>query len=74
MGNIVEVQKYFQNVHKAHGWLLEKDCVIPQLPHETRWNSQPDCTEKFPLNMPKTFIQMLQDLNQPVNLPRSSVS
>ncbi|KAJ8889829.1 hypothetical protein PR048_009333, partial [Dryococelus australis] len=33
--HIVEVQMYFRKVHKAHGWLLEEYCVMPQLPNET---------------------------------------
>lgn len=48
--HIVEIQKYFRNVHKAHGLLKEKGGCMPQLPNETRWNSVVDCLETFVKN------------------------
>jgi len=29
--HVVEVQKYFRNVHQARGWLEEKGGLVPQL-------------------------------------------
>ena len=47
---VVEVQKYFRNVHMAHGLLKEKGGCMPQLPNETRWNSQVACIETYQKN------------------------
>ena len=33
---LVEVQKYFMNVHLAHAWLKEKSCLAPVIPNATR--------------------------------------
>jgi len=50
---IIKVQKYFRNVHQAHGWLKEKDGLMPQIPNETRWNSHPECVRTFVVNYHK---------------------
>ncbi|KAJ8881847.1 hypothetical protein PR048_018333 [Dryococelus australis] len=64
MGHIVEVQKYFRNVHQAHGWLLEKVCVMPQMPNETQWNSHPDCVQgNHPCTCPRLSFKCCKDLN-----------
>ena len=47
---IVEIQKYFRNVHLGHGLLKEKGGCMPQLPNETRWNSQVACLENYKQN------------------------
>jgi len=50
---IIKIQKYFRNVHQAHGWLKEKDGLMPQIPNETRWNSHPECVRTFVANYHK---------------------
>ncbi|CAI6376424.1 unnamed protein product [Macrosiphum euphorbiae] len=50
MKHIVEVQKYFRNVHQAHGWLREKKGLMPQIPNETRWSSHSACVRTFVSN------------------------
>lgn len=53
MKHIIEVQKYFRNKHNAHGWLKNKDGMMPQLPNDTRWNSQKECLKTFLKNYHK---------------------
>jgi hypothetical protein len=48
--HVVEAQKYFRNVHMAHGLLKGKGGCMPQLPNETRWNSQVACLETYKKN------------------------
>lgn len=50
---IIKIQKYFRNVHQAHGWLKEKDGLMPQIPNETRWNSHPEFVRTFVANYHK---------------------
>ncbi|GBL79180.1 hypothetical protein AVEN_92419-1 [Araneus ventricosus] len=46
--HVVEMQKYFKNHHQPAGWLKElPDSIKPQLPNETRWNSQTQCISTF---------------------------
>jgi len=48
MKHVVEVQKYFRNHHQPSGWLKEvSDTVKPQIPGDTRWNSQLTCADTF---------------------------
>ena len=48
MKQIVEVQKYFRNHHKPNAWLEEQiNSVKPQIPGDTRWNSNLDCLDTF---------------------------
>ena len=48
MKHVVEVQKYFRNHHQPSGWLKEvSEAVKPQIPGDTRWNSQLTCTDTF---------------------------
>ena len=47
MKHLIEIQKYFRNVHRAHGLLKEKGGCMPQIPNETRWNSSVDCLKTF---------------------------
>lgn len=60
--HIVEVQKYFRNVHQARGWLDEKGGVVPQLPNETRWNSHFATVETFISNYSK-YIEIQVEQN-----------
>lgn len=53
MCHIVEINKYFRNVHQAHGWLVEQKGHMPQLPNETRWNSHLDSVRSFAINFHK---------------------
>lgn len=53
MCHIVEINKYFRNVHQAHGWLVEQGGHMPQLPNDTRWNSHLDSVRSFMLNYHK---------------------
>lgn len=34
------------------GWLMEKGGMMPQIPNDTRWNSQMDCVKTFLRNHP----------------------
>lgn len=47
MKHITETQKYFRNVHLAHGLLKDKGGCQPQIPNETRWNSGIACLETY---------------------------
>lgn len=59
--NILEVQKYFRNHHCAGAWLknCEGSCK-PQLPGETRWNSQQKCLETFIRNR-QFYLQIVDE-------------
>jgi len=59
--NIIEIQKYFRNHHCAGAWLknCEGSCK-PQLPGETRWNSQLKCLETFIRNR-KFYLQIVDE-------------
>lgn len=59
--HIVAIQKYFRGTHKAHGMLKEKGGCMPQLPNETRWNSQVDCLETFVKNHPH-YVSIKSDM------------
>jgi hypothetical protein len=78
MKHVVEVQKYFRNHHQPSGWLKElSDTVIPQLPGDTRWNSQLMCVDTFIRNhtgythvansheeeMDKNIVKLIRDYN-----------
>lgn len=47
LSRIVEVQKYFRNHHQPQAWLSAKGGLKPQLPNDTRWNSQDACIDAF---------------------------
>lgn len=66
--HIVEVQKYFRNVHQARGWLDEKGGAVPQLPNDTRWNSHFATVETFVSNYAKYVeIQVAhEDFSPPI--------
>ncbi|RXG71397.1 hypothetical protein Avbf_08565 [Armadillidium vulgare] len=44
---IIQIQKFFRNHHQPHGWLKEKGGLMPQIPNDTRWNSQQACINTF---------------------------
>lgn len=56
VSQIAEVQKYFRNIHQPHGWLKEHDCVMPQIPNSTRWNSHEECISSFLRNYHKYVL------------------
>lgn len=59
--HVVEVHKYFRNHHAPSAWLKEcKECVSPQLPGSTRWNSQLTCLETFERNH-NSYIKVSND-------------
>lgn len=48
INQVVEINKYFRNHHKPGAYLEQKpDSVKPQLPGDTRWNSQLDCVSTY---------------------------
>lgn len=64
MKQIVEMQKYFKNKHNAHGWLREKGGLMPQIPNDTRWNSQEECLKTFISNFHKYNEIKLEHLDE----------
>lgn len=61
LGHITELSKYFRNHHKANALLLaQKGARKPQLPCDTRWNSQVDCLDIFLKNRPH-YMQLLME-------------
>jgi len=55
LSKVVEVQKYFRNHHLPQAWLREKGGLSPQIPNDTRWNSQEACIDTFLKNYQKYF-------------------
>ncbi|KAB7498582.1 hypothetical protein Anas_06360 [Armadillidium nasatum] len=49
---VIQIQKFFRNHHQPHGWLKEKG-LMPQIPNDTRWNSQQACINTFIQNYHK---------------------
>lgn len=64
MKYVVEVQKFFKNKHNAHGWLPEKGGLMPQIPNDTRWNSQEECLRTFIANFHKYNEVRLEHLQE----------
>ncbi|EGI58250.1 hypothetical protein G5I_13684 [Acromyrmex echinatior] len=59
-----EVQKYFRNYHQPHGWLINKNSMMPQISNDTRWNSQKECVRTFVENFHKyNEIRMEQSID-----------
>ena len=53
MKHITDIQKYFRNHHHPSAWLSEHSgSVKPQIPGQTRWNSQLVCLDTFIKNRP----------------------
>lgn len=59
--HIIQIQKHFRNVHAAHGQLKEKGGCQPQLPNDTRWNSNVDCLDTFIRNQP-IYIEIKSEM------------
>jgi len=61
MKHIVELQKYFRNHHEPCAWLIEcLDSRKPQLPGETRRQSQLTCLDRYITNRP-SYMKIVQD-------------
>lgn len=61
MKHITEIQKYFRNHHIPGAWLSETPgSKKPQLPGETRWNSQLDCVSNYIHNRCH-YLQIVHD-------------
>lgn len=59
LGHVTKVSKYFRNYQRANGLLTKQaGSRKPQLPSETRWNSQVDCLDIFIKNRP-FYMQIL---------------
>lgn len=66
--HIVEVQKYFRNYHQPHGWLINKNSMMPQISNDTRWNSQKECVRTFVENFHKyNEIRMEQSIDSGIS-------
>ena len=66
--NVVAVQKYFRDHHKAIGLLKELGGIIPQLPNETRWTSQRACYSTFLRNL-SIYFEISNKINDmPTNI------
>nr|XP_047134881.1 uncharacterized protein LOC124812377 isoform X2 [Hydra vulgaris] len=65
--HVVEVQKYFRNTHQPHGWLREKGGHMPQLPNDTRWNSQIDCIETYIKNY-QIYVEIVDNHDIPIKI------
>ena len=53
MAHVTHIHKYYRNHHNAGAWLAQKEGTIrPQLPADTRWNSQVDTLKAFIRNRP----------------------
>ena len=51
--HIIEIQKFFRNHHLPAAWLKEcEGSIKPQLPCDTRWNSQLACLSSYLNNRP----------------------
>ena len=65
VNQIVEVDKFFRNHHAAGSLLAEqKGSLKPQLPGDTRWNSQLDCTQTFLTYRPFMMLIVAQQDSQ----------
>ena len=69
MKHVVEVQKYFRSHHQPHGWLKEKGGVMPQIPNDTRWNSQNACLSTFTKNFYK-YVEISNEHKIPDNISK----
>ena len=62
INQVVEVNKYLRNHHVPGALLSEMSgSVKPQLPNDTRWNSQLKCIETFIRNRPFMMIIVAQN-------------
>jgi hypothetical protein len=65
VSQIVEINKFFRNHHAAGSLLDEqKGSLKPQLPGDTRWNSQLDSIHTFLINRPFMILIVAQQDSQ----------
>ena len=65
ISKVIEVNKYFRNHHVPGALLVEiPESVKPQLPAETRWNSQLTCIDTYIRNRP--YLLMICAKNEDV--------
>ena len=58
---VIEINKYFRNHHIPSALLSEvKGSVKPQLPNDTRWNSQYKCMDTYTTNRPYMLMLLAQ--------------
>lgn len=68
VNQIVEINKYFRNHHAAGALLDEKQGSLkPQLPGDTRWNSQLDCIQTYLTNRP-LMVLILAEQDDPQSI------
>lgn len=72
MKHVIQIQKYFRNHNRPHGWLMEKKGHKPQLPNETRWNSEQACLSSFIYNYNK-YIEISIEHKDEIDLNISTV-
>lgn len=73
MKHVVEVQKYFRNHHLPAAWLKETPGAHkPQLPGETRWNSQFDCLTNYVQNRPH-YQQIIEEQEHEYNWDKNII-
>ena len=69
INQVVEINKYFRNHHIPGSLLSEiSDSVKPQLPAETRWNSQLTCIDTYIKN--RSYMLMIIAKNEELIDPR----
>ncbi|KAG8175610.1 hypothetical protein JTE90_019422 [Oedothorax gibbosus] len=61
MKHAIEIQKFFRNHNRPHGWLIEKGGRRPQKPNEKRWNSQEARLSSFVYNYQKYVENSIED-------------
>ncbi|XP_031328801.1 uncharacterized protein LOC116159856 [Photinus pyralis] len=66
--HIIEIQTYWRNHHQPHGWLREKNGKMPQIPNDTRWNSQLDCVRTYNQNY-FTYREIIKEHPQEIIEP-----
>ena len=62
LDKVMTVQKYFKNVHRAHGLLKEKNGKMAQLYNDTRWNSKISMLENF-LDNDSLYLEIIEELH-----------
>lgn len=64
---MVKIQKYFRNHHLPAEWLKEfPESLKPQLPGDTRWNSQLTCINNFIKKTP-LYQKIVEDHEQEID-------
>lgn len=61
MKHVTEIQKFFRNHHLPAAWLKEaQGSHKPQIPGETRWNSQLECLDSY-INNRSHYLQIIHE-------------